>query len=388
VLQNRRSNLVGSRTMQATAEPLGVLPPAAPRAGAELAAARERLDWALEDVAAQLRMRPLHLRALEAGRIDELPGNAYALGFLRTYAEALGLDPQEMVRRFKAEAAEVSHQTELEFPVPAPERGLPAGALALLGLVLVVLAYVGWYRLSGEGRLPTEAVMTVPARLAPLAEQAVRPVAQPAAPPVAVALEPNSPPSNDPPPAPMAVSPGSAVAAPVNPLPDMSQRAPEPDASQRASQPDANQRASQPDANQRASQPDANQRAMGPDAALRAMRPDAALRAMAPDAAPAEGQPRIFVRATADAWVQVRQRAGSVLLNRVLKAGETWPVPARPNLLLTVGNAGGTEVVVDGAPIPPLGGPGVVRRDLPLDPDSIKDGKLAASATTPVAAHR
>ena len=48
--------------------------------------------------------------------------------------------------------------------------------------------------------------------------------------------------------------------------------------------------------------------------------------------------------ASADAWVQVRDRAGPVLLNRILHAGETWDVPAKPNLLLTTGNAGGTDL--------------------------------------------
>ena len=80
--------------------------------------------------------------------------------------------------------------------------------------------------------------------------------------------------------------------------------------------------------------------------------------------------------------MQVRDRGGQVLLNRVLHAGDTWAVPVRANLLLTTGNAGGTEVLVDGAATPALGAPGAVRRDLPLDPDQIKDGKLAA-ATPP-----
>ncbi len=72
-----------------------------------------------------------------------------------------------------------------------------------------------------------------------------------------------------------------------------------------------------------------------------------------------------------------------VLLSRILHAGETWPVPARPNLLLTTGNAGGTDLLVDGAATPSLGGSGTVRRDLPLDPDLIRDGKLAAVVTPP-----
>jgi cytoskeleton protein RodZ len=71
------------------------------------------------------------------------------------------------------------------------------------------------------------------------------------------------------------------------------------------------------------------------------------------------------------------------LLSRVLHAGETWPVPERPNLLLTTGNAGGTDLVVDGATTGPLGGNGAVRRDLVLDPDMIKDGKLAGASAQP-----
>jgi cytoskeleton protein RodZ len=79
--------------------------------------------------------------------------------------------------------------------------------------------------------------------------------------------------------------------------------------------------------------------------------------------------------------VQVRDRQGPVLLNRVMRSGETWAVPAKGQLLLTTGNAGGTELLVDGVVAPSLGGDGAVRRDLPLDPDLIRDGKLAAAAT-------
>ena len=108
-------------------------PSAAPRAGADLRAARERLGWPIGAVSAALRIRLPHLEALEEGRIDLLPGNAYAVGFLRTYARALGLDPDEIARRFKAEAREVNRRTELMFPAPMPQRGVPAGAVILLG---------------------------------------------------------------------------------------------------------------------------------------------------------------------------------------------------------------------------------------------------------------
>jgi cytoskeleton protein RodZ len=77
--------------------------------------------------------------------------------------------------------------------------------------------------------------------------------------------------------------------------------------------------------------------------------------------------------------MMVKARSGKPLLNRVLKAGETWPVPAQQDLLLTTGNAGGTELLVDGAVAGTLGRPGAVRRDIALDPDAIKGGKLATA---------
>jgi len=272
------------------------------------------VGWCLEDLAHSLHIRPSYLEALEAGRISELPGNAYALAFLRSYATMLGLDPNDVVRRFKAEAAQVNARTELDFPVPVPGRAVPAGAVVLLGIVLAVGAYTGWYRLSGEGRLPAEAIIQVPTRLASLVEQAPRPELAAEAP--------------TPAPAPAAPPPVQQAEAPPAPV-------------------------------------------ISPSSAAAAVPP------------PPQDQPRIVLRASADAWLQVRDRSGQVLLSRTLHAGETWDVPARSNLLLTTGNAGGTDLLVDGVATGPLGGNGAVRRDLPLDPDQIKDGKLMATSLRP-----
>jgi len=53
-----------------------------------------------------------------------------------------------------------------------------------------------------------------------------------------------------------------------------------------------------------------------------------------------------------------------------------------------MGNAGGTELLIDGVVAPGFGQSGVVRRDLPLDPDQIKEGRLpgqqAADGSAPV----
>ncbi len=104
--------------------------------------------------------------------------------------------------------------------------------------------------------------------------------------------------------------------------------------------------------------------------------------------APGARDSRIVLRANAEVWILLKDRSGAVLLNRVLKPGETWSVPPRPDLLLTTGNAGGTEILVDGLATPGIGVSGAVRRDLPLDPQAIKDGKLAAALNAPLASSR
>lgn len=287
----------------------------AARLGEELRDARFALGLSIEDIAASLRIRRPYLVALEEGRVRDLPAPAYAVGFVRTYARALGLDEDEVVRRFReASGPAVQRKTDLVFPEPVPERGLPAGAVILVGAVLAAGAYIGWYQWSGSGNRTVDAVAPVPARI----EQAARPE-PPAAPAPDLAA---------PPPAPMpppATSPLNAQAAPP-PAPP-------------------------------------------------------------PAAATPEG--RIVLRAKADAWIQLRDRGtGTVILNRVLRPGETYAVPPREGLLFTTGNAGGLDILVDGQPVPALGGVQSVRRDLLLEPDRLKSGQPPQAVTAAPATPR
>ena len=294
----------------------------ASRVGAELRAARLRLGWKLPEVSANLRIRLPYLEAIEEGRVSDLPGNAYAVGFLRSYATVLGLDAAEVARRFRAEAQEVNRKPVLSFPAPVPERGVPAGAVVLLGVLIAAGSYAGWYRLSGDRSPPEATIPAVPERLAPLADRAAPP-SNPS-PQVASVL---------PPPMHAPATPASATPAPTTPAPTTSTSAtPSP-------------------------------------APLAAPLPAAVL---PPPPAPPVDTPRMVLRVKADAWVQVRDAKGPVLLNRVLRAGETWSVPTGAKLLLTTGNAGGTEVLTDGVPGPSLGAIGTVKRDVPLDPDALK----------------
>ncbi len=136
--------------------------------GALLRASRLRCGEDLRDVARTLRIRAAFLDAIEDGRFADLPGPAYAVGFVRTYAEHLGLDAEEVVRRFKAEAADVNGAAELRFLSPQPESGIPGGAILFLGIILAVVAYGIWYVSTARDGFIADLVSPLPERLASL----------------------------------------------------------------------------------------------------------------------------------------------------------------------------------------------------------------------------
>ena len=139
-----------------------------PGVGALLHASRLRCGEDLRDVAQILRIRYVHLEAMEAGRFEDLPGPAYAIGFVRAYAKHLGLDADEVVKRFRAETTNIGEAPELSFPVPVPEGGIPGGAVLFVGVVVAVLAYGGWYVSSAKEGFFTELISPLPDRLAAL----------------------------------------------------------------------------------------------------------------------------------------------------------------------------------------------------------------------------
>ena len=140
--------------------------------GAMMREMRENLGHDLEKVALDLRIRLVYLEAIEAGRLSDLPGNAYVSGFLRAYSDYLGLDGEEIVRRFKMAGAEISGKTQLHLPSPVEEGRLPTAFILLVAAVIAAGAYGGWYYVSSQGGDPMETVAKLPRELSGLVEGA------------------------------------------------------------------------------------------------------------------------------------------------------------------------------------------------------------------------
>jgi cytoskeleton protein RodZ len=84
--------------------------------GRLLREARTAKDLSLADVESVTRIRQKYLEALESGDFASLPRGAVARGFLRTYATFLGLDADEMLRRYGEESGDAGYEVAIAEP--------------------------------------------------------------------------------------------------------------------------------------------------------------------------------------------------------------------------------------------------------------------------------
>ncbi len=122
--------------------------------GRSLRQARMSRDLSIAQVAAQLRIRAGHIHDIEAGHFADLPGVAYAVGFVRAYADFVGLDGEELAKAFRDEFAAVASEPELRMPLAQTERSIPGGAVLFASLLCAVGAYAAWYLTASESAGP------------------------------------------------------------------------------------------------------------------------------------------------------------------------------------------------------------------------------------------
>jgi cytoskeletal protein RodZ len=443
--------------------------------GALLKASRLRFGEDLREVADTLRIRYVYMEAIEDGRYEDLPGATYAVGFIRAYADHLGLDSDEIIRRYKGGDKGDDPSSDLVFSEPISGAGIPGGAIVFVGALVAALSYGIWYMNTSEDGFLAELISPVPDRLAKLAPEQAQPEkavpeTEPTAPaepgkdaekepekePEKVAeQEPEKAAEKEPQPQapaetenqPAAVETAEQQAAAWQPPPGVFKPpAQESAASQPAAETAPETAAPAPAGNRPAPAPEtttpsvsatvnagetspaapetqatpaaataptaqapepakpptvvpmdmipsvpapqpAATEATPPVAAADEKKPvpetaSAPANEQAPAAEPAPqptmgagGAGRIVVKAKTNSWIQVRDdAAGELLLTRMLKSGDSYAVPKRSGLILSTGNAGALEILVDGEPVPAIGGEGTVRRKIVLDAERLKSG--------------
>ncbi|MDG2033755.1 MAG: helix-turn-helix domain-containing protein [Rhodospirillales bacterium] len=374
--------------------------------GALLRASRIRRGEGLRDIADQLRIRFVHLEAIENGRFDNLPGNTYAIGFIRTYAEHLGLDGEEIVRRFKSLERESSREADLVFPSIIPEHGVPGGAIVMVGVLVAVVGYGSWYFLSSRDVAVSDTVPPVPSGIfEPVNSETVefRPARKNALVDASSALAAPAPLKQ---PAPRLEKDTSAPAANVLPALTTAPYSGQPLASIETTSDEAGTEAennvgSTPPVKastaiaKRTGALQVGSVAEVADAMPSNQRPGTEGGTGTVDqpvvqeetATPAievasqaekymtETTPRIVLTAKEASWIQIRVLStNKLILSKVLLKDHSYEVPNRTDLGLMTGNAGALAVSVDGDTVPSVGKLGQTRQKIILNADRLRDG--------------
>ncbi len=112
--------------------------------GKILKKARENAGFSIDQVARETHISKRYLTALEDENFSVFPGETYTIGFLRNYAEYLGLDTEEIVGLYKNLKIQ-------EQPVPIDElldvkkNKLPLTRVIVVAVVVVLLAVGGYF---------------------------------------------------------------------------------------------------------------------------------------------------------------------------------------------------------------------------------------------------
>lgn len=170
--------------------------------GQELAQARNDAQLSIEDVARALQLSARHIAAIERDDYEQLPAATYVRGYLRAYAQLVGIAPERVLDRFN-QLPIANRRQGLVPPAPATQVSssdsmVKLGTLAVAG-VMLGLAIVWW-----QGQEPASAPVTpaVPP-VAAVPEAAPTPPPEPIAPPPRAQPEP---------------TPAAPVAAPEKPV--------------------------------------------------------------------------------------------------------------------------------------------------------------------------
>ena len=290
--------------------------------GMALRDARVARNLSLAEVSALLRIRESHLEAIELEDFDQLPGNVYAIGFIRTYAQYLELNEGDLIMRFKAASVDPGI-ADMVFEEEEETEQI-SGALKISLLVVgALVVYVLWLVAGAQDdEITVSTVVQTP----------VAPVEAPASP----------------------VADAEAAEADAPAAPDAASGA----------VPDA--LAADATTDTTSTDTAATDTASGSQSAAQAG-------AQAIDTTPAPS--KVEIRATRRTWMRLENAQGRVLFSSVIDEGEGFELPDDMNYILATRDAGALTYFVNNQAVAPVG-----RRGQILTNRNLKRPDIAAQA--------
>lgn len=323
--------------------------------GFKLREAREAKGASIEDVAAEIMVPQHYLLAIEEDRYTALPGQTYAIGFVRNYSRYLDLPADEIVSQLKSEVSFPKTLDTVEiasgFVAPPKQNVLPSGASIAAGLCVAVGVYGLWFAASVSPPVDALPAALPDVVLAPSAEEKDIIRAQMASIAPAMARE------------------TQALSDPKRVSPQERKPAVKPAEVQKAAVVEAPAKATTKVAEIVRTAAQAVPVAAKPVLSKTQVAALEAQRADSQDAAQLE---TVKIHVEAETWFEIRTE-GKIYYSGIKQAGDVLEVPGdrAANSQLTTGNAGGIWLSVGDWSSKTLGKTGRVRRNLALAPGEL-----------------
>ena len=110
--------------------------------------ARAKKGLTQEDVSKILKVRISIVKQIERGEELKVLGSAYIIGFLRSYAKLLELDPDYIIKNYKSSNQEKDVKFDYNFPDIVKEKKSLFPIIALFSFLFLLVIYSSWYYLN------------------------------------------------------------------------------------------------------------------------------------------------------------------------------------------------------------------------------------------------
>jgi cytoskeleton protein RodZ len=328
------------------------------RCGGVLRAAREKQGLSVQEIASRLRLSPKQIEAIEADNFSVLPEPTIVRGFIRNYAKQLKIEGEPILAGY---SAIVPSSTPHELVVKPSSNMTVSGyekskagryIIAALALLLGLAAWLFYQHYIAKPS-PTKPSASISAN-----ETASDTVNQAEAAPENVATPTDLPqpalpaaerqevvPDNA---TPVTLPPANAV--PALPVTPANQAVTAVSTTATVTTPAATPLTTPVPANAPAGAAPVNAK---PATATPTLQTSNSLGASldAPPALPANGKKRLEINASQETWVNITDASGREIYSKIIFAGSRETIEATPPLNITVGNAGGTTLAVNGKPM-------------------------------------
>lgn len=284
------------------------------KVGAMLKEMRLQKGLKTADIAKKLCIRKIYLEAIEDSNYKEIPPLPYGIGFIRSYANFLGLNGENIVELYKEET-NLSEPQDIKVLEPQPEATMPGIQYLLISLLAIALIYIGWNLFSQKDDLSPEENLT-----------SVQPDMSSSDSGVIIVED-----FNFEPPAPE-----------VEPVDTAEVVVPQPE---EAAAPQITVSEGAYPAAENATPATTGEEVSAAAAVTEA--PKAATEALEQNVQPAIPDKGVFIEVLKETWVEVKDES-KLYLSKVLYKGDTYQVPEGKGMILSLGKYDGANVYING----------------------------------------